>query len=36
MRSGGITYLREPSIPVEAGSCLACVAVPKTALTLDA
>ena len=36
LKSGEITYLREPSIPVEAGSCLACVAVPKTALTLDA
>jgi ferredoxin len=36
LKSGEITYLREPSIPVEAGSCLACVAVPKTGLTLDA
>jgi uncharacterized protein len=36
VKSGEVTYLREPGIPVEAGSCLACVAVPKTALTLDA
>ncbi|MBI3881737.1 MAG: 2Fe-2S iron-sulfur cluster binding domain-containing protein [Verrucomicrobia bacterium] len=36
IKSGEVTYLREPGIPVEAGSCLTCVAVPKSALTLDA
>lgn len=33
---GEVTYLREPGITVEHGSCLTCVSVPKTALTLDA
>ena len=36
IKSGEVTHLREPGFAVEAGSCLACIAVPKTALTLDA
>jgi len=36
LRSGDVSYLAEPGSPVEAGSCLACIAVPKTNLMLDA
>lgn len=36
VKSGEVTYLHEPGAQVEAGSCLACIAVPKTALVLDA
>ena len=34
--SGEVTYASEPEQMPEAGSCLACIAVPKTNLTLDA
>jgi ferredoxin-NADP reductase len=36
IKSGEVTYLHEPGASVEAGSCLTCIAVPKTALTVDA
>lgn len=36
LMAGEVTYLHEPGASVEAGSCLACIAVPKTALTVDA
>jgi ferredoxin-NADP reductase len=36
VRSGEVEYLRDPSENPEAGSCLLCIAVPKTDLDLDA
>jgi len=36
LKSGEVTYLREPGVTVESGSCLACIAVPKTAVSIDA
>lgn len=36
LRAGEVNYVVEPGSPVEAGSCLACISVPKTNLTLDA
>jgi len=36
IKDGEVAHLHAPGSPVEAGSCLACIAVPKTALTLDA
>lgn len=36
IRAGEVAYLHEPGAAVEKGSCLACIAVPKTALTLEA
>jgi hypothetical protein len=36
IKSGEVKYLHEPGADVEAGSCLTCIAVPKTALVLDA
>jgi uncharacterized protein len=36
VRDGEVHYLRKPDAEVEKGSCLACIAVPKGALTLDA
>ena len=36
VKSGEVTYLTDPGATPEEGSCLTCVAVPKTALTLDA
>lgn len=36
VREGEFTYLTAPGADVEKGSCLACIAVPKTALSLDA
>lgn len=36
VREGSIEYLGTPGTEVEKGSCLACIAAPKTALTLDA
>jgi ferredoxin-NADP reductase len=36
IQSGEVNYLHEPGAAVESGSCLTCIAVPKTALTLDA
>ena len=35
IKSGEITYLDEPGQPPEKGSCLVCIAVPKTDLILD-
>lgn len=36
VREGSIEYLGTPGTEVEKGSCLACIAAPRTALTLDA
>ena len=36
IKSGEVDYLSPPGMSVEAGSCLACVAVPKTNIHLDA
>lgn len=36
IKSGEVKYLHEPGADVEAGSCLTCIAVPKTAVVLDA
>jgi ferredoxin-NADP reductase len=36
LKSGEVVYLRPPGEKPEAGSCLACVVVPKTDLVLDA
>ncbi|MEX2649486.1 MAG: 2Fe-2S iron-sulfur cluster-binding protein, partial [Alphaproteobacteria bacterium] len=36
IKSGDVTYVNPPGSPPEAGSCLACISVPKTNLTLDA
>ena len=33
---GKVDYIDEPGCEVEAGSCLPCIAVPKTDLTLNA
>jgi uncharacterized protein len=36
IKEGDVTYLNEPGASPEAGSCLACIAVPKGPLVLDA
>ena len=36
IKSGEVTYVADPGSPPEDGSCLTCVSVPKTPLTLDA
>ena len=36
VRSGDVEYLDDPSANPDSGSCLPCVAVPKSALVLDA
>ncbi|MEX2214696.1 MAG: 2Fe-2S iron-sulfur cluster-binding protein [Phycisphaeraceae bacterium] len=36
IKEGDVTYSTEPGAPPEKGSCLTCVAVPKTRLVLDA
>jgi ferredoxin len=36
IKSGDVEYLSEPGELPDAGSCLACVAVPKGPITLDA
>ena len=36
IKSGEVNYLKEPGFAVETGSCLTCIAVPKTPLVLDA
>lgn len=36
IKSGDIGYLHDPGDPPEAGSCLTCIAVPKSDITLDA
>ena len=36
IREGDVTYVVEPGSPPEAGSCLTCISVPKTSITLDA
>jgi ferredoxin-NADP reductase len=36
IKNGEVTYLTEPGSLPEAGSCLACIAIPKGDLTLDA
>ena len=34
--NGEVTYLVDPGSPPEAGSCLTCISIPKSDLTLDA
>lgn len=36
LREGQVNYLRKPDIDIEKGTCLACIAVPKGALSIDA
>ena len=36
IRSGSVEYLSEPGAPVEDGSCLTCISVPRGNLVLDA
>jgi ferredoxin-NADP reductase len=36
IRSGSVEYLSEPGAPVEDGSCLTCISIPKGKLALDA
>ena len=36
VRSGEVDYLDEPGAALDEGSCLACIAVPKSSLTIDA
>jgi hypothetical protein len=36
VKSGEVAYLHEPGVTVEQGSCLTCIATPKSALVLDA
>ena len=36
IRAGGVEYLNEPGAPVEEGSCLTCISIPKSPITLDA
>ncbi|MEM7017856.1 MAG: 2Fe-2S iron-sulfur cluster-binding protein, partial [Pseudomonadota bacterium] len=36
IRNGEVDYLNDPGVEPEAGSCLTCIATPKTALELDA
>ncbi len=36
IKTGEVTYINEPGETPEEGSCLTCISVPKTSLTLDA
>ena len=36
VKSGEVAHLHEPGATVEKGSCLTCIGVPKSAVTLDA
>jgi hypothetical protein len=36
IKSGTVKYLKEPGCEVEAGSCLTCICVPESPLTLEA
>ena len=36
IKSGEVDYVGEPGAEPEAGSCLTCISVPKSKLTLDA
>jgi uncharacterized protein len=36
VREGRFDYLRKPDIEIEKGSCLVCVSVPKSSLSIDA
>ena len=36
VRSGEVDYLNEPEAALDEGSCLACIAAPKSPLTIDA
>lgn len=36
VRSGSVEYLSEPGAPVEEGSCLTCISVPRSKLNIDA
>ncbi len=36
VRSGAVTNLKQPSVPVPAGHCLTCISTPDGALVLDA
>jgi len=36
VRTGQVDYLDEPSAPMESGSCLPCIAIPKSPISIDA
>ena len=36
IKEGDVTYVNEPGSPPEAGSCLACISIPKSNLVIDA
>jgi len=36
LKSGEVGYVCEPGAPPDKGSCLACIAVPRGNITLDA
>ena len=36
LKEGDVSYLSEPGVPPEKGSCLSCIAVPKGKVVLDA
>jgi len=36
IKEGKVSYLSEPGAPIEDGSCLTCIAIPKERLVLDA
>ncbi|MGH7818302.1 MAG: 2Fe-2S iron-sulfur cluster-binding protein [Candidatus Binatia bacterium] len=36
VRSGEVEYLRPPSFEYQAGTCLTCCSIPKSAIELDA
>ncbi len=36
IRDGQVEYLSPPGAEIEKGSCLACIAMPKSALSVDA
>ncbi|NKB26019.1 MAG: 2Fe-2S iron-sulfur cluster binding domain-containing protein [Kiritimatiellae bacterium] len=36
IKAGEVSYLDQPSASLESGSCLPCIAVPRTAVTIDA
>lgn len=36
IKSGKVTYLKEPGCDVESGSCLTCICIPETEVILDA
>ena len=36
IKEGDVTYVNDPGSPPEAGSCLACISIPKGNLVIDA